>query len=67
VFLSTHQLSVAEEMADRIGIIHRGKMIALGTHDELREIVGHEGPLEQAFLTLTAEESNKAVELETVK
>ncbi len=67
VFLSTHQLSVAEEMADRIGIIHRGKMIALGTHDELREIVGHEGPLEQAFLTLTAEESDKAVELETAK
>jgi len=65
VFLSTHQLSVAEEMADRIGIIHRGKLIALGTHKELREIAGHEGPLEQAFLTLTAEESGKAIELET--
>ncbi len=64
VFLSTHQLSVAEEMADRIGIIHRGKLIALGTHDELRGIAGHEGPLEQAFLTLTAEESTKEIQLE---
>jgi ABC-2 type transport system ATP-binding protein len=63
VFLSTHQLSVAEEMADRIGIIHRGKLIAVGTHAELRKLAGHEGPLEQAFLTLTAEEDTAAVEI----
>lgn len=67
VFLSTHQLSVAEELADRIGIIHRGKLITVGTHEELQEIAGHEGPLEQAFLTLTAEESDKEVELESIK
>lgn len=54
VLLSTHQLSVAEEMADRIGIIHQGKLIAVGTRDDLREKSGAEGPLESAFLALTA-------------
>jgi ABC-2 type transport system ATP-binding protein len=54
VFLSTHQLSVAEEMADRIGIMHRGKMIAVGTKDQLREQSGSAGALEEAFLSLTS-------------
>ncbi len=56
VFVSTHQLSVAEEMADRIGIIHQGRLIALGTRDELRHQSGASGPLEAAFLALTADE-----------
>jgi ABC-2 type transport system ATP-binding protein len=55
VFLSTHQLSVAEEMADRVGIIHQGKLIAMGTPAELRKQSGAEGPLERAFLALTSE------------
>jgi ABC-2 type transport system ATP-binding protein len=58
VFVSTHQLSVAEEMADRIGIIHQGRLIALGTREELRRQSGADGPLEQTFLTLTAQEAN---------
>ncbi len=58
VFLSTHQLSVAEEMADRIGIIHQGKLVALGTPAELRTQSGAEGPLEKSFLALTAAEAN---------
>jgi ABC-2 type transport system ATP-binding protein len=58
VFLSTHQLSVAEEMADRIGIIHQGRLIALGTREELRQQSGAAGPLEQTFLALTAQEAN---------
>jgi ABC-2 type transport system ATP-binding protein len=53
LFLSTHQLSVAEEMADRIGIIHQGRIIALGTAEELRKQSGKSGPLERAFLALT--------------
>jgi ABC-2 type transport system ATP-binding protein len=53
VFLSTHQLSVAEEMADRIGIIHEGRLVAVGTRDELRQQTGVSGPLEQTFLALT--------------
>lgn len=58
VFVSTHQLSVAEEMADRIGIVHRGRLVAVGTRDELRRLSGAEGPLESTFLSLTAQEAN---------
>lgn len=56
VFVSTHQLSVAEEMADRIGIIHGGRFVAVGTRDELRQLSGGSVPLEDIFLTLTAGE-----------
>ena len=55
VLLSTHELSVAEEMADRIGIIQSGKLIAVGNRDELRQRSGAAGPLEDVFLKLTAE------------
>lgn len=55
VFLSTHQISVAEEMADRIGIIHRGRFIAVGDPGELRALAGTQGALEGAFLALTEE------------
>lgn len=54
VLVSTHQLSVAEEMADRIGIIHGGRLVAVGTREELRRQSGTSGPLEEAFLALTA-------------
>lgn len=56
VFLSTHQLSVAEEMADRIGIIHQGRLVAVGTREELRQQSGLDGALERTFLSLTAAE-----------
>ncbi|HEX8312823.1 MAG TPA: ABC transporter ATP-binding protein [Chthoniobacteraceae bacterium] len=52
IFLSTHQLSVAEELADRIGIINRGKLIALGTVEELRAQSPEGGALEKVFLSL---------------
>jgi ABC-2 type transport system ATP-binding protein len=54
VLVSTHQLSIAEEMADRIGIIHGGKLIAVGNRDELRKQSGNSGQLEEIFLSLTA-------------
>ncbi len=54
VFLSTHQLSIAEEMADRIGIMHQGRLVAVGTREELRRRSG-EVPLEQVYLHLTAD------------
>jgi ABC-2 type transport system ATP-binding protein len=62
VFLSTHQLSVAEELADRIGIIHKGRLIAVGTPDDLRKQSGEAGALEQVFLSLTAQEANQREE-----
>jgi len=57
VLVSTHQLSIAEEMADRIGIIHGGKLIAVGTREELRRQSGAAGQLEEIFLALTADAS----------
>ncbi|MBI4514879.1 MAG: ABC transporter ATP-binding protein [Deltaproteobacteria bacterium] len=55
VFMSTHSLEVAEETCDRIGIINQGRMIALGTVDELRAQVGsgEQLRLEAVFLSLT--------------
>ena len=50
VFLSTHQLAVAEELADRVGILHNGRLAALGPPGEMRE---RAGALEAAFLELT--------------
>jgi ABC-2 type transport system ATP-binding protein len=66
VFVSTHQLSVAEEMADRIGIIHEGRLIAVGTREELRRQSGASGPLEDVFLALTAGETRPAEEQKTM-
>lgn len=67
VFLSTHQLSIAEEMADRIGIIHQGRLVAVGTREELRRQSGEDGALEQSFLALTAQEANVAEEQAALK
>jgi ABC-2 type transport system ATP-binding protein len=53
VFLSTHILHIAEELADQVGILNRGRLIAVGTIDELREVSGEKGELEDAFLALT--------------
>ena len=53
VFMSTHTLDVAEAIADRIGIIHSGNLIALGTLTELRAAAQREHSLEDIFLRLT--------------
>jgi ABC-2 type transport system ATP-binding protein len=58
VVMTTHILEVAERMADRIGIIAKGRLIAEGTLEELRRRAGqHEASLEDTFLTLVAEEA----------
>ncbi len=58
LFMSTHTLTVAEDVCDRIGIIHKGLLIATGTTEELRQSARlHEGGLEEVFLILTGGES----------
>ncbi len=54
VFLTTHTLSIAEAVCDRIAILHRGRIIATGTAAELKEAAGRPGsPLEDVFLEMT--------------
>jgi ABC-2 type transport system ATP-binding protein len=63
VMLSTHILEIAERMCDRIGIINKGQLIAVGTMDELRTLdKTGQASLEDIFLSLTggAEEAEIA-------
>jgi ABC-2 type transport system ATP-binding protein len=61
VIMTTHILEVAERMADRIGVIARGRLIAQGTLDELRRQAGHSATsLEDTFLALVADEAMAA-------
>ncbi len=57
VFMSTHTLSIAEEVADRIGIIHQGRLLALGTVTEIKALASRPGSLEDVFLELTQEDA----------
>ena len=63
VFVSTHTLEVAQELCDRIGIILRGELVALGTMDELKAKAETKGlDLEEIFLKLTGGEGFKESE-----
>jgi ABC-2 type transport system ATP-binding protein len=54
VFMSTHMLPLAEEIADRIGILHQGRLLSLGTLADLqREMACPQAALESLFLELT--------------
>jgi ABC-2 type transport system ATP-binding protein len=53
VLMSTHLLSIAEELADTIGILNRGRMLVQGGLDEIRGLAGVDGSLESMFLALT--------------
>ncbi len=54
VFFSTHVMEIAERLCDRVGIIHKGKLIAVGSVDEIRELfaTGNKS-LEEIFLQVT--------------
>lgn len=66
VFMSTHTLAVAEEIASLVGIIHEGELVACGSLAELRRQSGVDGRLEEVFLKLT-EEEDKESELKRTK
>jgi ABC-2 type transport system ATP-binding protein len=55
VIMTTHILEVAERMAERIGVIADGRLIAEGTLDELRTRLGRQSSLEDIFLDLVAQ------------
>ncbi len=56
IFMSTHSLRVAEDICDRIGVIRKGGLIAIGTTEDLKREAGvTEADLEKVFLNLTAE------------
>jgi ABC-2 type transport system ATP-binding protein len=56
IFVSTHTLSIAEDLCHRIGLIHKGTLLAQGTLDELKNIANlGEARLEEVFLTIIKE------------
>jgi ABC-2 type transport system ATP-binding protein len=55
VFLSTHSLDIAQELAHRIGIVEHGRLIGCGSLDALRHKAELHGTLEDVFLKLTEE------------
>ncbi len=57
VFLSTHSLDIAQELAGRIGVVGLGQLISCGTLDTLRKQAAMDGSLEEVFLKLTEEAS----------
>lgn len=54
VLMSTHLLAIAEELADTIGIVDHGRMLAQGTLPGLRSALKSTGPLEELFLQVTS-------------
>jgi ABC-2 type transport system ATP-binding protein len=62
IFMSTHTLEIAEEMCGRIGIIQDGRLIAVGSIKDLREMSGAMGKrLEEIFFKLTGEQEMGAL------
>jgi len=61
VFLSTHILSVVDELAETVGVLNRGRLVAEGTPAELKRRAesGEAGSLEDAFLSVTADHADE--------
>ncbi len=59
LFVSTHTLAIAQDMCHKIGIIHRGRLVAQGSIDDLKVAAGmSDADLETAFLAITANAEN---------
>lgn len=55
VFFSTHILEVAEKLCDRIGIINHGKLVFVGTQEEIKKEMKQNASLEELFMEITKE------------
>lgn len=53
VFFSTHVLEVAEKLCDRVGIINKGKLVFVGTFEEMKQKFKEQASLEELFLEIT--------------
>ena len=53
VFMSTHTMALAQEVCQQIAIVNKGRIVASGTSEDLKEQAGVEGNLESIFLTIT--------------
>lgn len=56
VFFSTHVLDVAEKLCDRVGIINKGKLVFVGTFEEMKNKFKENTSLEELFLEITENE-----------
>ena len=56
VFFSTHVLEVAEKLCDRVGIINKGKLVFVGTFEEMKRQFKENTSLENLFLEITENE-----------
>ena len=54
VFFSTHILEVAEKLCDRVGIINKGKLIFVGTYEEMKKEFRKNASLEELFMEITS-------------
>jgi len=59
ILLSTHLLDMAEKLCTRVGIIHKGALVAVGTLPELKARLSAGGSIEEVFLKVTGSEDDR--------
>ena len=65
ILLTTHDLDEAERLADRVGVLHGGRLVAEGTPAELVARYGGRGSLEDVFMTITGRKIEEADQTES--